>query len=184
MCLPAQCGPHKIATNTIGSSSFTAISFADQHEDHSWLNHPPSRTIALQPKEPDASEKTCIDGSALWKSETPFHSCKKNAHHAKSALVTKLKRMWWYGFSAAWRMPNSWRRKRRPGQIATATWLRCPRSDSSSRRVQFRLVHHLHTISLICSSFSWGSLNWNASVSSKKPKKVTWVDGSGRSRKF
>ena len=82
-----QC-PHSEAATTTGTNSLTEMSTAAQDSGHAKLNHWEDISTPPHPNDPDASVNTSTLAVYRWgKNMKPFHLCKKQLHHIKSALA-------------------------------------------------------------------------------------------------
>ena len=115
----------------------------------------------------------------LWSKnmDTPFHEGRKRAHHATSALVSAVTRMWWWNLATVVDRSINRRRNRHPAGTTLAANDSLPMKDSSSRFEALRRLSQDCTSSRISASFSCGRESVRASESRRIPRNVIWVDG-------
>ena len=151
--------PQSAAATTTGMSSLTLMSTVLQSGGHCNWNHPAVWTNAPQPQDLDVSKYTSTRGAGRGSIKVPFQSCNKRCHHCRSALVTALRRIKWWGALAILSSVNSYCRNVLPGQITVAAWDKWPMRESSSSLEHDFLDHNAFSSACSHVNLSRGSLS-------------------------
>ena len=177
MHFPVHCSPHSAAAITTGSSSLAVMWVSLHLSGHCTWNQPYGIEKPPHPKQPEASDVTCIDATGAGKKDLPFPSLKNIPHHLISALALRFRRRLWHGAEARDRSENKLRRKVRPCGITVAACERWPSKDSSSFLVHdFFPIHACIRVTRLA-SLSEGRRNSNLWVSIRIPRNTRDVVG-------
>lgn len=153
---------------TIGTISLAAVLTSFQESGHWACSHSLRDDKAPQPNPPEASEWTWMEGaSSRIIKAAPCQSCRKQFHHARSALAD-------VPLSNLGHQRKQFPKEMRPGFTTTVACDRWPSRDSKSDHQRDRFPLQCPTKALM---LSWGSLSSRRAESRTIPKNVTVVLG-------